>query len=392
MPSLDEPDPNPFERLRASLPVVERWAYFDFAAVAPLPAPVRDVFVEWANDMSRDGAAAWGRWRKRIESTRRSASALLNADVAEVGLVRNTTEGIGLVAEGYPWRPGDNVVVPEGEFPTNLYPWLNLKARGVEVRIVPTHDERIDLASLARCCDAKTRIVAVSWVGYATGWRNDLAALCDVAHTAGALLCVDAIQGLGAFPLDVKAAPIDFLAADGHKWLLGPEGAGVLFVRHASLDILRPVGVGWNSVRQAGQFGDTSFELKPAAARYEGGSYPVAGMAALGTAIDLLLDIGISQVSERLLEITDELTQRLKQLGAAIVSAREKTPTHDPRSGIVAFTLPGVDPLRARERCLSQGVVLNVRRGALRVSPHVVTSNADLDRLTQVLLDCRRLP
>ena len=159
-----------------------------------------------------------------MEDVRRLGAQLVGADPTEIALVRNTTEGITLVAEGYRWRPGDNVVTLDNEFPSNLYPWMNLAERGVETRRVVTDNGRVDLDRIRDACDARTRIVSVSWVGYASGWRSNLDDLAEVAHRRGALLFVDAIQGLGVFPLDVSQTPLDFLAADGHKWLLGPEG------------------------------------------------------------------------------------------------------------------------------------------------------------------------
>ena len=184
--------------------------------------------------MSEHGTADWVRWRKTVETARKLAAELLNASREEIALIHSTTEGINLVAEGVPWRRGDNVVTLASEFPSNLYPWMNLKDRGVEVRLVPAKDERADLDRIAAACDEKTRIVSVSWVGYATGWRNDLGAILELAHRAGAKLFVDAIQGLGVFPLDVQETPVDFLAADGHKWLLGPENEDHLFFRLGS--------------------------------------------------------------------------------------------------------------------------------------------------------------
>src|SRR5262249_54957334 len=148
----------------------------------------------------------------------------------------------------FPWKEGDNVVIPTDEFPTNQYPWMNLASRGVECRRVPMIDGRIDLNRLESACDDRTRIVSLSWVGFLSGWRADLAAAAAIAHSRGALLFADVIQGMGAFPLDVRATDIDFFAADGHKWMLGPEGAGFAYIRREHLTKLRPFGLSWNSV------------------------------------------------------------------------------------------------------------------------------------------------
>jgi selenocysteine lyase/cysteine desulfurase len=307
----------------------------------------------------------------------------LGADPTEIALIRNTTEGIGLVAEGFPWRPGDNVVVPVDEFPSNLFPWLHLASRGVDVRQVDSRDGQLDLARLAKACDQRTRIVAVSWVGYATGWRNDVAALAEIAHRHGGYLFLDAIQGLGVLPLDVRRTPVDFLAADGHKWLLGPEGAGIFYIRRTHLDLLRPLGVGWNSVVQAGDFTKVELIFKPAAARYEGGTYPMAGLLGLGGSLDLLSAYDAAAIEQRLIDVTDLACEQLLRAGAVLASDRQA----ERKSGIVAFEMHGRDPLAVRRRCLERGVVLSCRAGRLRISPHVYTNSGDIDRLCEAIAE-----
>ncbi len=363
------------------MPVSRKWAYFDHAAVAPLSAPAGQVLREWADDLTANGAVDWSRWRRGLEEVRRNAATLIGAEAEEIGLIRNTTEGINLVAEGFPWKPDENIVTPRGEFPSNYYPWAALESRGVEVRRVETKTGRFDPADIAAACDAGTRLVSVSWVDYLAGWRNDLDALADVAHACGALLFVDAIQGLGVFPLDVRSTPIDFLAADGHKWMLGPEGAGLLYVRGEHLDLLEPRGLGWNSVRHAGDFSNDALDLKPSAARYEGGSYNMAGLHALGASLNLLLGIGIESISARLQEIIEELTVELAGIGASVVGPRKR----ERRSGILSFDLPGRELSSVRKRCLDAGVVVNLRGGRLRISPHAYTDRGDVARLLAAL-------
>src|SRR5262245_30505137 len=217
--------------LRRHMPVVENWAFLDHAAVAPLSAPARDALLEWAGDVAGHGVVHEPRWLARIEEVRRQAARLLGADPFDVAFVKNTSEGVGLVAEGVPWRPGDNVVSAEDEYPANVYPWLNLARKGVELRRVKSREGRISLDDLRAAIDARTRVVTLSWVEFATGFRNDLDAVGQLCREEGVLFFVDAIQGLGVLPLDVSRTPVDFLAADGHKWLLGPEGAGLFWAR-----------------------------------------------------------------------------------------------------------------------------------------------------------------
>ena len=373
-------------QFRRQMPVAEQWAYFDHAAVSPLSAPTRDAIHAWAAEAASQGDVAWPDWSRRVDDVRRQAAVLIAAKPEEIALVRNTTEGINLVAEGYPWQPGDNVVTLADEFPTNQYPWMNLADRGVQTRRVPTEEGKVDLQRLEAACDNRTRVVAVSWVSYSSGWRNEVDRLAEIAHRRGALLMLDAIQGLGVFPLDVARTPVDFLAADGHKWLLGPEGAGIFFIRHEHLDRLRPLGLGWHSVVHSHDFSHIELALKDSADRYEGGSQNMAGMIGLGASLDLLARYGQQAIGRRVLEITDLACGRLAEIGARVLS--DRTPQHG--SGIVVFDLPGVDPATARQQCLEQGVVLSARSGRLRISPHAYNNAADVDRLIDALTAIRQ--
>src|SRR5262245_52726486 len=201
---------------RSLFPVTRSWAFFDHAAVAPLPRPAVEAIREWADDSAANGVATEARWLARVEEVRRAFGALLGCDPLDVAFVKNTSEGVCFVAEGLTWREGDNVVSVEEEYPANVYPWMNLAARGVELRRVRSRQGRIDVADLGDAMDGRTRLVALSFVEYASGFRNDLAAVAELCRRRGALFFVDAIQGLGAFPLDVQELGIDFLAADGH--------------------------------------------------------------------------------------------------------------------------------------------------------------------------------
>lgn len=369
-----------WDQFRRLMPCAEEWSYFDHAAVAPLSLPAQSALTNWAKEFAQHGAVNWPQWAAELEHVRRRAAELMHADVAEVALTHNTTEGVNLVAEGFPWQPGDNVVLFDNEFPSNVYPWLNLQARGVEVRRVSGGD-RPQLDQLVQACDNRTRVVTVSWIGYASGYRHDLDELAHLAHQRGALLFVDAIQGLGVFPLDLGRTPIDFLAADGHKWLLGPEGAGLFFIRREHLDRLRPLGLGWNSVVQAHDFGKIELRLKPTAGRYEGGTYNMPGLLALGASLEMMADYRPEQISRRLLDLTDTICARLPEVGAASTTCRDR----EHASGIVSFDLPGRNLAEVRRRCREQKVVLSCRGNRLRVSPHAYNNADDIDRLFEAL-------
>ena len=368
------------------MPIAERLAYFDHAAVAPLPTPTREAIRKWLEQATLEGDTVWPEWAARLEEVRAAAARLINAQPAEIALVPNTTTGIGLVAEGYPWQAGDNVVTLANEFPSNQYPWMNLASRGVETRRVPVDDGSVDLDRLAAACDSRTRIVSLSWVGYATGWRVDVRQVADVCRRAGCLFFLDAIQGLGVFPIDVEASGVDFLAADGHKWMLGPEGAGILFIKQEHLTLLRPLNVGWNSVVQGTDYTRVEPNLRPTAARYEGGSQNMVGFIGLGASLDLLMSLGVgpqaSPVADHVLSITDYACERLEQLGATFLGPR--TGAH--RSGIVTFQLPGRDANDLRRRLQVAGIITRCRAGGLRISPHGYNTRDEVDRMVDTVL------
>ncbi len=369
------------ERLRAEMPVARRWAYFDHAAVAPVSEPAAKVLRRWLAEAVEEGDTNWLDWARQLNETREIAARLVGAQTDEIALLLNTTAGINLVAEGIDWRDGDNIVTLDDEFPSNLYPWLHLASRGVETRRVPTDEGRVDLERLAERCDSRTRVVSVSWVGYGNGCRRDLRAIAELAHRHDTLFFVDAIQCLGVFPIDVVDDKIDCLAADGHKWMLSPEGAAIAYVSREWLPRLRPIGVGWNSVVHAGDYSRVELELKSNAARYEGGSYNMAGFLALGASLAMLMSAKIENVAAAVLEVTDRACERLQELGAVVRSPRSAAES----SGIVSFELPGVDPIEARRVCLEHKVALACRAGRLRISPHAYNNEDDLQQLIEAL-------
>jgi selenocysteine lyase/cysteine desulfurase len=301
----------------------------------------------------------------------------VNAPAAEdIAFVPNTTAGIGLIAEGFPWQPGDNVVLAAEEYPSNQYPWLNLRERGVEVRSVPTRGNRIEIDDVRAAMNDRTRVLASSFVQFASGFRADLDALGALCRQRGVFFVVDAIQGLGAFPVDVQKTPIDALAADGHKWLLAPEGAGIAYVRREWVERLHPVGVGAHSVVRPFEYTTIDFRLKPHAGRWEGGALNLPGLTALGASLELLLEAGVENVSTRVLELTDYLCDRAASAGLEVFSSRRR----GDRSGIVSLAKPGADHKALMRRCRDAGVIVNVRAGRLRVSPHAYNTGAELDR------------
>jgi len=318
------------------------------------------------------------------------ATRLLNCKSPEIALVPNTTYGINIVAMGLPWRAGDSLVVPENEYPSNLLPWRGLERLGVEIRTVPVNASgHIDIDRIRGSIDSSTRLVSVSWVGYATGYRTDLAELCEVVHRAGAKLCVDAIQGLGVFPLDTQQVPIDYAAADGHKWMLGPEGAGLLYIRESNLDQLAPVMVGWNSVEASYEFHADATRLKKDASRYEGGAANLVGLIGLAESLELLMELRGSGsenlIAKKVLVNAAKIREAIRSVGG-LLNHPEPTSWDAPTaSGIVNFCMPGKDPAEVRAKLIQAGVVLSVRHGNLRAATHAYNNDEDIVRLRSAL-------
>ncbi len=370
-----------WQLFREQFPTTRAWAFLDHAAVAPLPQPCVDAIKEYADDLAVNGVVSFRRWEKRIDDVRGLSARLLNADPLDVAFVPNTSAGVGFIAEGFPWRPGDNVVTAAEEYPANQYPWMNLRDRGVETRAVPSRGCRVSIDDLRQAMDDRTRVLAISAVEFSSGFRNDLNLLGELCRLRNVFFFVDAIQSLGALPIDVKQLPIDALAADGHKWMLGPEGAGIFWLRRDWVERLHATSVGWNSVVGAHDFSTIDFRLKPHAGRWEGGTYNVAGIVGLGASIEMLLGAGIPTIGERVMALTDYLCDRAAKAGWQTFSSREA----NEKSGIVSLAKEGQSPWPIKKIAEQRGIIVNVRAGRLRVSPHAYNNVDELDRLIECL-------
>jgi cysteine desulfurase/selenocysteine lyase len=366
---------------RAEFPVAERWAYFDHAAVAPLPRRSATRLREWTDDQERNGVVHWLSWEHNLSTLRDQSARLIGASPEEIAFVASTTHGIGLIAEGFPWRPGDSVVTAAEEYPSNIYPWMNLADRGVTLRTVPSRDGRVEIDDLVAAINGSTRLLTISHVEFASGFRNDLDALATLCQERGIAFFVDAIQGLGPLTIDVSKTPIDFLAADGHKWLLGPEGAGMLYVRREWIERLRPIGIGWHSVTTSYNSPTLEMNLKPTAQRWEGGSYIMPGLQAFASSIDLLMEIGPAAVSARILDRATAVREIARKAGWRVYGSSRP----DDLSGIVALERDGIDPDAFARDLRGRGIVVASRRGRIRISPHIYNNADDLGQLADAL-------
>jgi selenocysteine lyase/cysteine desulfurase len=381
-----------WESFREEMPVAGRWVYLDHAAVGPIPRSGAEAVKRFADQAAEDGDFHWPKWSAAAQGARQAAAAMLHASPEEIALVANTTLGIHTIALAYPWKPHDSVVILENEFPSNQLPWLVLRDRGVEVRVVQANpDGSLCIDRILDAMDHSTRLVALSWIGYATGYRISLPQVCDRIQKRGAEIFLDAIQGLGVFPINLSDIPIDYLAADGHKWLLGPEGAGIAFMRQKHLDKLQPALAGWNSLQASHEFVVDNKPFKTTAARYEGGSSNHVGFAALQQSMELLLQFGChregSGFAQRVLDLVAHAEEGLLAHGAKIPwhSPKNRRDLQSHASGILSFDLPGKDPHAVRKNLMDSGVILSVRHGSLRIAVHAYNTLEDIQRLLDAI-------
>lgn len=371
-----------WDRYRELFPVTERYIFVNHAGVAPLPLPTCEAIKRFAEEACRSGSVNYGRWMGIVEETRELLAEMLNASPREIAFVKNTTHGILIAANGVRWREGDNVIITDAEFPANVYPWLNLRRRGVEVRFArQSPDGRIPFEEIEKLVDERTRVISISFVEFATGFRNDLRRIGEMCRERGIIFVVDAIQGLGVIPLDVREFKIDILSSDSHKWLLGPEGIACFYCREEVLDEIDNPNLGWMSVVDEEDYLNYKLVQKGDARRFEEGSYNTMGIIALNASLKLLMEIGVDRIEGRVLGLLDILIDGLKRKGYRIISPLGS----GERSGILSFVREGVDSGGIVKMLRENGVIAACRAGYIRVSPHFYNSEGEMRRILELL-------
>ncbi|HSO76615.1 MAG TPA: aminotransferase class V-fold PLP-dependent enzyme, partial [Blastocatellia bacterium] len=314
------------EAIRSLFPITEDYIYMNHAAVSPLSTRARDAMVGITDDVTRHGTAHYEDWYRTYEHARGSAARLVNARPHEIAFMQNTSAAISCVANGLDLREGDNVVSCDVEFPANIYAWMRLEERGVKMKLARERDGRIDPDELLSLIDESTRVVTISWVQFASGFRSDLARIGAHCRERGVFFMVDAIQGLGALTLDVERDFVDAFAADAHKYLLGPEGATLLYVSDRVIDRVKPTVVGWTSVKDYDRFSHGAFDYKldyrDGALRFECGSLNTVGVYGLGAALDLFHEVGPARIEEYVLGLSDYLAEGLTGKGYEVFGQR----------------------------------------------------------------------
>jgi cysteine desulfurase / selenocysteine lyase len=366
-----------WQRYRDEFPVTRELTYLNHAAVAPLCRPAAEAMKSLADDALRFGSLHYGEWLAAYEGLRTAAARLVGAHRDEIAQVKNTSEGIATIALGLDWRPGDRIVGFKEEFPANFLPWKRLERNGVHVEWLSAADplDRIDEA----CRGA--RLLAISFVQYLGGRRVDLEAIGEICHRHDCIFVVDAIQGLGAFPIDVRRARIHALSADGHKWMLGPEGCGILYVQRELQDAIEPVETGWTNFAHYNDYAARDMTLRPDAGRYECGTLNTIGCFGLRAAIEFLLSVGVDEVAAYVQALGDRIAAGAEEKGYLVLE--ERTPATG--AGIVSFRKEGLDSRLVVSQLKERAIIAAPRQGWVRTSPHFYISPEDIERLISAL-------
>ena len=351
--------------------------YLNHAAVSPWPRVAADAVKAFAEENAYLGSKHYDRWLLREKTLRQQLAQLVNAPSPDqIALLKNTSEGLSVVAYGLPWQAGDNIVIPAEEFPSNRIVWQSLQQLGVETRMVAITQVGDPEQALIDAIDTNTRLLSCSSVQYASGLRLDLVRLGQALQQTSALFCVDAIQSIGAMRFDVQACQADFVVADGHKWMLGPEGIALFYCRDRLIDQLALKQYGWHMVEAFADYNRKDWQPHPTAQRFECGSPNMLGITALQASVALLLDIGMADVEQQVLQNTARLIEKLrdeKDVEILSPSADER------RAGIVLFRKRSTDMEALYRHLQSHNVICALRGQGIRFSPHFYTTEAMLD-------------
>lgn len=369
--------------LRELFPITKRFNYLNHAAVSPLPLPTLRAVEAQLTDVHDYGSINFLDWLSTKEDARKLLAQLLGARPEQIALMRNTSDALSTVANGLAWQRGDNVVTFRGEFPSNIYPWLRLRdAFGVEVRMCEERDGRVDFEDLANLVDQNTRVVTISHVQYASGFRMDLERLGRLVRQRDALLVVDVIQALGVVPTNVEAELIDVAAGASHKWLLAPEGVGYLYLSDRARERIQPTLVGWISVPAPEDFQNYEQGWKTGALAWETGTGPSALIYGLKTSLELLTGVGVAHIARHLEELTDHLCDGLRRKSYEIVSSRRP----GEKSQIVCIRhTGGMSAMALYVHLKKQNIITAPRGDRLRIAPHLYNTYEEIDHLLEAL-------
>lgn len=368
------------ERINDQFPQDESLCYLNHAAVSPWPKCAAQAVSDFARENVYSGAQHYPKWLKEEQDLKENLRRLINAEsVSEIALAKNTSEALSIIAYGLNWQSGDEIIISQQEFPSNRIVWESLANQGVKVIAVEVEQPDPALALIAQCTK-NTRLISISSVQYASGLCIDLETLSAACRQKNILLCVDAIQSLGAMPFDQQVIQADFIVADGHKWMMAAEGLALFYIKKPHIPILKLHQFGWHMVADRGNYDSTSWTPAKDASRFECGSPNMLGIHTLNASLKLLLEIDITTIYETLMS----RMQLLVELLQSIEGIRFNSPI-PAQSGIVNFTIAGKDSALLQQHLMKREVICAYRGGGIRFSPHFYTREQTLHKAVEIL-------
>ncbi|MEH6504021.1 MAG: aminotransferase class V-fold PLP-dependent enzyme [Cycloclasticus sp.] len=363
--------------------------YLNHAAVAPWPCRTEQAVNAFCRENVTIGSKKYANWLKVETHLKKQLASLINAEsVDEIALVKNTSEALSFVAYGLDWNAGDNVITSDEEFPSNMIPWESLANQGVTVKKTALKGLSDPTDALIQQIDQRTRLLTISSVQYASGLRVDLERLGQACQKNGVLFCIDAIQSIGAFPFDVQKYQADFVMADGHKWMLGPEGLAVFYCRLHALDKLKLTQFGWHMVEDMGNYDTPLWTTAKSARRFECGSPNMLSIHALSASIGLLLETGMDNVAANVIARGQYVIDKVKQNDSLTLL------TNPDKNGnnIIVFKPSNGDTDGLFEYLTTHNVVCAKRGGGIRFSPHFYTPTDVIDRAFKLIENFQNTP
>ena len=371
------------EHIRALFPMTEKLTYLNSAAVSPMPTTAISAITSQLDDVAAAGSAHYQDWVDTKDRARSLAAEMLGVRPDQIAFLRNTSDGFSAIASGLQWQAGDNIVSFEREFPANFYPWRRIRDEfGAELRLTPERDGRIDLDEFIALIDSNTKVVAISSVQYASGYKADLERIGRAARGADALFCVDIIQGFGAFGYDLPAQYVDAACGASHKWLCAPEGCGIMYLSDRARTRVKPTFVGWISVETPWNFEDREQAFKSGALAWESGTGCSSLFYGLEQSLKLLRDTGLTRIERHLDDLTNHLCDGLAGRNYEIVSSR----AIGEKSQIVCIKhLGGLTSNQIAAHLENEKIIVSPRGDRVRIAPHFYNNLEDIERLVVAL-------
>ena len=367
-------------KYRALFPHTEDRVYLNHAALSPMHERAIRAIDQHHFDRSHHNVEYWPDALEVKTEFRRLVGRLINGDSDHIAVSDNTSMALNWLAQGLTWQPGDRILLNNFEFPSNVYPFVNLQRQGVAIDYAEHRNGRIELEDLEAKIRPETRLLSISYVEFLNGYKNDLKRIGELCRAHDIIFCVDGIQGVGAVQIDVNECGIDFLACGGQKWLMWPLGTAFMYVSPRIFDRVQPMAAGWLAVEDAWEFFDYDLKFLPTAERFEPGMVNVAGVVGANASLELFLEAGPANIEQQIYQVTDYLIERLQDAEYYLYTPVER----ELRAGIVTFHHPrsqGLDEYLKQHR-----VHVSLRNGFIRVAPHFYNTEADIDRLMELLV------